>query len=433
MLLKYTASLTITFVWFYFSLYLAYPWIVEVANTIGVFNAVFIIGGICLVPALTMSFVYSILVLNRLRHPKYIDEYPPVSILIASFNEELSIARTIESIINSRYNQTPIEIILCDDGSVDRTSQIAQSIPLPSYITLKVSRTPTNFGKSTALNLGLDKCSHDTVLTVDADTTLHPYALKTIVSRFVRGKSRGVGAIAGNVQVNNPEDSWVTKIQNWDYILGISCVKQAQSYCGGTLVAQGAFSIYDRQVLKKVGGWGYTVGEDIVLSWSILNNGYQILYEPFAVCFTNVPKTYKQFFGQRKRWSRGLVEAFLKEPTILFKFKRFSPFVWYNMMFPYLDLSYLLFLFPSVIVALVFQYYLLAGLMTVLLLPMSLALSLITLTRQRWLFEQVGVRMEYNWLAFIAFIFSYQLIMAPSTLSGYISEVFKMKKTWETK
>lgn len=433
MILKYAGSLLITFTWFYLSLYLAYPWILEVSEVIGVFNAVFIISGICLIPALTMSFVYSILLMNRLRHPKYIDEYPPVSILIAAFNEESTIARTIRSIVESHYNGQPIQIIVCDDGSKDKTKENALSVQLPSNISLIVNRTETNLGKSSALNLGLRKCSHNTVLTVDADTVLQPYALKTIVSRFVRGRKRGVVAVAGNVQVNNPDDNWITKIQAWDYILGISCVKQAQSYCGGTLVAQGAFSVYDKGVLEEVGGWGNTVGEDIVLSWSILNRGYTILYEPFAVCFTNVPRTYKQFFGQRKRWSRGLVEAFIKEPTILFKYKRYSPFVWYNLSFPYLDLSYLLFLWPSVLLALLFQYYLLAGAITLLLLPMAVMLSALVLTRQRWLFDQIGIDIRYNWLMLAVFVFFYQFIMAPSTLSGYVSEVFKLKKTWETK
>lgn len=431
-MIRYSLSLLITFIWFYFSLYLAYPWIVEVSEVIGAFNAVFIIGGICLIPAITMSFVYSILVLNRLKHPEYIKDYPNISILIAAYNEEKTIENTIRS-INECFYPANIEIVVCDDGSKDKTSLLALNVPLKSNISLKISRTEKNYGKSSALNGGLHKCKYDTVLTVDADTMLQPYALKTIVSTYVKNKKKGVVAVAGNVQVNNTEHNWITKIQTWDYILGISCVKQAQSYCEGTLVAQGAFSIYNKNVLLKVGGWNETVGEDIVLSWSLLNNGYKILYEPFAVCFTNVPTTYKQFFGQRKRWSRGLVEAFLKEPSILIKYKKFSPFVWYNLAFPYLDLSYLFFLFPSVLLALFFQFYLLAGVLTILLLPMAVLLSTLTLSRQRWLFSEIGVKMEYNWISLIVFVFFYQFIMAPSTLSGYISEIFKMRKTWETK
>jgi cellulose synthase/poly-beta-1,6-N-acetylglucosamine synthase-like glycosyltransferase len=57
------------------------------------------------------------------------------------------------------------------------------------------------------------------------------------------------------------------------------------------MVAQGTFSLYDIATLKKVGGWPDCVGEDIVLSWSILNHGYHIGHCEDAMLFTNAPAT----------------------------------------------------------------------------------------------------------------------------------------------
>jgi poly-beta-1,6-N-acetyl-D-glucosamine synthase len=78
----------------------------------------------------------------------------------------------------------------------------------------------------------------------------------------------------------------------------------------GILVAQGAFSLYRRYALEEVGRWPECVGEDTVLSWALLQEGYGIGYADNALAFTNVPTKLRQFALQRKCWSRGLMEAF---------------------------------------------------------------------------------------------------------------------------
>ena len=80
-------------------------------------------------------------------------------------------------------------------------------------------------------------------------------------------------AVAGAVLVRNSRASLMTAAQEWDYFHGISAVKRMQSMYHGTLVAQGAFSLYRKQALKTVGGWPDCVGEDIVMTWAMLERG----------------------------------------------------------------------------------------------------------------------------------------------------------------
>ena len=80
-------------------------------------------------------------------------------------------------------------------------------------------------------------------------------------------------AVAGTMLVRNSRANWVTRAQEWDYFHGIAAIKRVQSLYQGTLVAQGAFSIYDRATLIEVGGWADCVGEDIVLTWAMLREG----------------------------------------------------------------------------------------------------------------------------------------------------------------
>src|SRR3546814_12498350 len=120
-----------------------------------------------------------------------------------------------------------------------------------------------------------------------------------------------------------------------------------QSMYHGTLVAQGAFSLYDRKALEDVGGWPECVGEDIVVSWALLERGHRIGYCEDAVAFTNVPDALGQFARQRRRWSRGLVEAFKQHPRLLLQPRLSLLFLMWKELFLPLDVVYPLGLHPA--------------------------------------------------------------------------------------
>lgn len=130
--------------------------------------------------------------------------------------------------------------------------------------------------------------------------------------------------------VRNSRENFLCRAQEWDYFHGIAAVKRMQGMYHGTLVAQGAFSIYRRAALLEVGGWPESVGEDIVLSWALLNRNYRIGYADDALAFTNVPNTIRQFALQRKRWPRGLMEAFKVHWQLLFRRRMSTLFVWWK-------------------------------------------------------------------------------------------------------
>ncbi len=86
---------------------------------------------------LARTLVYAVLaVLQRRRARRYQFDpsyHPPVSVLIAAYNEEKVINRTIESILENGYDD--MEIIVIDDGSKDRTLEVAreQAIAHPPH------------------------------------------------------------------------------------------------------------------------------------------------------------------------------------------------------------------------------------------------------------------------------------------------------------
>ena len=417
--------------WVAVSVWLAQPWIADLSGAIGWPLAWFVIGGVAFVPGSVNAFLVVGLLFDHRPLFEPVSPMPPVSVLIAAYNEETSVRETLESFRRQEY-AAALEILVIDDGSTDRTRAIVRDViagPHPANQTLRLIEMPRNGGKALALNAGLARASHGLVVTVDADTLLFKDALTNLVTNQVRSPPR-TAATAGTVLVRNSRTNLLTKIQEWDYFLGIAIVKRVQSLLQGTMVAQGALSIYRKDALREVGGWQDTVGEDIVLTWALAEAGYRIGYAENAFVFTNVPETYGDFYRQRKRWARGLMEAFRRYPGVLTHPRLNTPFVYLNLAFPYLDFVYLFAFVPGVVLAVFFHKYLIVGLMTLLLIPLAIVVNALMLSRQKRIFERCGLKVRSNWLGLAVFTLAYQLFLTPATLSGYAAEWLQKRKTW---
>jgi len=437
---KFLLSLSFAFMWVAFSVGLAAPWIDDLTATLGSpVLAWMIVCGIALIPGFANGFILPALLLDDRPQYDIPEKLPDISILIAAYNEEAVVHETFESIA-SQYYPGKVHICFVDDGSTDKTRDVARAwIDGDEYNKDKFEFTlvtlPENRGKAAALNAGL-KCCVDTdyVVTIDADTYLYEDSLAHLVTNMIEGPDN-TAAVAGSILAKNSRTNMMTKLQEWDYFMGIAVVKRTQSLMGGTLVAQGAFSIYDTKVLRDIGGWDeQAVGEDIVLTWAFQEAGYRVGYSESAFAFTNVPEKYSQFFKQRERWSRGLIEAFRKHPKVLKQRKLNTPFIWINFMFPFTDLMFITAFLPGLIAALFFQWYAIVGMMTLMLLPLAIMLNWIMFVKQKNIFKAHGLIIRRHFLGFVIYMLAYQVVMVPATLIGYWREILKLgKKSWGTK
>ena len=428
---KFVISTLFAVAWTAFSTYVALGWIEELSNFSNAFIAWFVVAGIAIIPGFMSAFMVCALLLDR--RPKRrsdVSHYPDISVLVAAYNESESILSTLESIDKQDYpgNMT---VFVINDGSTDDTAAKVQSI-VHKYPWLEFINLETNGGKSAALNTALKLVKTNLTLTIDGDSYLYKDALKNLIERYLSDPQDTV-AVAGAVLVRNSRKNLVTKVQEWDYFHGIAAIKRLQSLFQGTLVAQGAFSVYDTAILKDIGGWNHVVGEDIVLTWAILERGHRVGYAEDALLFTNAPDNWKQFFNQRRRWSRGLIEAFKSHWRMLFKPKMTTLFIWWNLLFPWMDLVYTFAFIPGIIAAL-FGFYLLAGPLTLILLPMALLVNYLLFVIQSKMFEVKGLKVRKNPIGFIFYAFLYSIILQPACVVGYVHELFRgSKKNWGTK
>jgi biofilm PGA synthesis N-glycosyltransferase PgaC len=424
---KFAIALVLSLAWTVLSTLLALPWLHDLAALMTWPVAIFAVGGIAVLPGMMNSFLVVSLLLDRRPARRRLVDYPAVSILVAAYNEESSIADTLKSIAAQEY-PGEFEVLVIDDGSRDATAAIVAANPYPWA---RLLRQPRNMGKAAALNRGLAESKHDYVITLDADSYLYGDALARLVERYFSdpGNTR---AVAGTMLVRNSRANWITSAQEWDYFHGISAIKRVQSLFQGTMVAQGAFSMYDRAALEEVGGWLDCVGEDIVLTWAMLVRGWRVGHAEDACCFTNAPDNLKQFVRQRQRWSRGMMEAFRQHPRILLTPRMSTLFVWWNVLFPWLDLAYTLFFIPGMIAA-CFGIFWIVGPMTLVLMPMALAMNYLMYRIGVGMFAGQGLRVRKNVTGFLLYALTYSLILQPASVAGYMSELLGLRKTWGSK
>lgn len=426
---KFIFCYLIACLWAILSIWISIPWLIDLAILSNWFWSIFIIFGLAIIPGFMNAFLAGSLLFDKRPSKKQITTYPPLTILIAAFNEEDNITSTIVSIDKQEYTGQ-LTVIVIDDGSTDNTVERIKS--LTDYSWLQILPLTTNQGKAQALNAGLQLTKTELVITIDADCYLFKNALNNIVSRYLSDPSN-TAAVAGCVLVRNSRLNFVTRAQEWDYFLGIAAVKRVQSLFQGTLVAQGAFSLYQTNILNKIGGWRNTVGEDIVLTWDLLSKNYRIGFCEDAYCFTNAPTSWRQFIKQRQRWSRGLIESFKYNWRLLFKPRLITLLIWWNLFFPYLDLVYTLFFIPGIILAF-FGIYWIAGPLTFILIPMAMIVNYIIFREQIKTFRSSGLKIRKNILGLIFYTLFYSMVLQPASVVGYIKEVFLGRiKNWGTK
>jgi biofilm PGA synthesis N-glycosyltransferase PgaC len=431
---KFAIALAVALCWTGFSVFLAQAWMHDLALLTTPLFALWALTFIAFVPGFMNAFLATSLVMDKRPARRPVVFYPGVTLLIAAYNEEAGIEATLESIASLNY-RGEIEALILNDGSSDGTvakvKETQAKLKIPANISIRLLDFFENRGKAAVLNSGLAAARHSLVCTIDGDSRLRADSMTEIVERYLSDPPSTM-AVAGAVLVRNSRASLITAAQEWDYFHGIAAVKRMQSMYHGTLVAQGAFSLYRKDALEAVGGWPESVGEDIVMTWAMLQKGYRVGYAEDAIVFTDAPTSFRQFYQQRKRWSRGLIEAMQRHKSLLFKRRLSTLFVWWNCLFLPLDLTFTFVFIPGLAAALL-GYYWIAGPLTLLLLPLALVWNIVIFRIQRQMFQAKGLKVRRNVFGLLFYVLVYAIIMQPVCLWGYISELTGQRKKWGTK
>jgi cellulose synthase/poly-beta-1,6-N-acetylglucosamine synthase-like glycosyltransferase/peptidoglycan/xylan/chitin deacetylase (PgdA/CDA1 family) len=235
---------------------------------------------------------------------------PKVAVIVPAFNEEKVIERTVRSVLASSYPH--VRVIVVDDGSTDRTLEIARAAFKREIAEDRVLvLTKTNSGKAAAANFALQHVNADEEIfvAIDADTVIAPQAIARMVPHFMDAR---VGAIAGNAKVGNRINIW-TRWQALEYITSQNFERRALNTMGAVSVVPGAIGAWRTAAVRQMGNYPYdTVAEDADLTMSLLQAGYKVKYEDCALAYTEAPMNARGLMRQRFRWSFGILQSVWK-------------------------------------------------------------------------------------------------------------------------
>jgi biofilm PGA synthesis N-glycosyltransferase PgaC len=122
-----------------------------------------------------------------------------------------------------------------------------------------------------------------------------------------------------------------------------------------------------------------------------------------------------------------MMDAFRQVPGVLLEPRLSTFFVWWNLLFPWLDLAYTLLFIPGILLALAGIWWI-AGPWTLAFLPMAVGINYVMYRVGSQMFAANGLRVRRNLSGFLTYAFAYSLVLQPACLAGYLAEVFGARR-----
>ena len=258
-------------VWLAGSVWLSLPWLRDLGGYVGPFGAIAAVTLVAYIPALLMAFMAMSLLLDRQPALRVSQSDTGVTIVIAARNEEAGIAETVRSAVQNDY-AGPGHVHAGRQRLHRRDLCHRERVAAPLGVSSSIIHEPKP-GKANALNHALGMVETPYVVTVDADTAA-PSPGPAATGRAARERAgrhrcrRRCGDDPQLARVN-----LLTRMQEWDYFLGIAAVKRMQGHLPVDPGRARRVPLYRTDELRRVGGWPDAIGEDIVVTWRLMATG----------------------------------------------------------------------------------------------------------------------------------------------------------------
>jgi cellulose synthase/poly-beta-1,6-N-acetylglucosamine synthase-like glycosyltransferase len=257
---------------------------------------------------------------------------PAVSVLIAAYNEandfeDRGIVATVRALAAQRG--VSFEVLVGDDGSEDRTyDSVVHAFGLRpaneghcggvvradgTGMTVRIFRFP-HAGKGATLNALAVRASQEVLVTLDADTSPHAYALSSLASAFEDPRVD----MAGGVLSVRDGHSVLTSYQRAEYRKD-AVSRLGWSALGALEQVPGAFAGIRAASFREAGGFptdslteDYEIAYRLVRRFASSNRVPVVVTVPSARAFTDVPTTIGGFLRQRTRWFAGFLSTLFR-------------------------------------------------------------------------------------------------------------------------
>jgi len=274
-------------------------------------------------------FLYLLLIVVGLfrRPPPVGSARPPIDVITPSYNEAAGIARTLLSIdAAAALYQGPVRVILCDDGSTDRTAEIVRETFARFQAAAGSLVRGSHRGKSAALNTALQATTAEIVIRVDADVTLHPRALLQVPRWF---RDPAVGTVGALYLPDPAGTSWIHHMRLFECLFTYGFARLGQSTVDAVNCIPGVFTAMRRDPVLAIGGFVMGMnGEDADLTMQLGRLGYRAISDPSIMVYEDVPSTVRDLREQRTRWYRAGTQVFARHSP--FEAGLVGPRLWFT-------------------------------------------------------------------------------------------------------
>jgi len=258
--------------------------------------------------------------------PPSLPRYPRVSVVVCAYNAERTIDQCLASL--AALNYPDYEVIVVNDGSRDRTLEIAEG-----YGFCRIISQP-NKGLSVARNVGAEAASGEIVAYTDSDCVADPDWLSYLVAKMEASNL----AACGGPNFPPPEDALVPAV-----------VAVAPGGPTHVLISDevaehiaGCNMAFAREALLRLGGFDpiyRAAGDDVDICWRFQDAGYVIGFSPAAVVWHFRRNTVSAYFNQQRGYGKAEALVYAKHP---FRFNLLGQAKWLGRIYGDLSASLLL-------------------------------------------------------------------------------------------
>jgi cellulose synthase (UDP-forming) len=235
---------------------------------------------------------------------------PSVDILIATYNEPISILRnTVAGAASQKYPKDKFKVYLCDDGSRDEVRQLAEE-----YGAIWSTRSEHTHAKAGNLNHCLREYARGEIfLVLDADMIAKPNFLESTVGYF----SDPNMALVQAPQVFYNPDPFQNNLQLYETIPNEQdfFMREVLNHRAmfNAVLNVGTNAVFRRSAIDEIGLIPVgTITEDMATSMLLQAKGYQTTFVNETLAMGLSPNSFVDYVTQRDRWCRGNIQVLKK-------------------------------------------------------------------------------------------------------------------------
>ena len=217
-----------------------------------------------------------------------------ITIITPVHNNEDAVEESLAAIAKVRH-RGEIQHLLVDDGSTDRSPEIAQRFVDATPGALLIRKE--NGGEASALNRGLELAEGDFIATIEADVRPHPDWLEQLLPEFDDPEIMG----AGGMLLTAHDDNWIARITGYE--VESKFLTQGRHPTHITSAA----AIYRREVFKQVGLYDeHLVNSslDVDFNQRIIRAGGRLAYNPRAQAVHRYKSTIIGYLARQYAYAR---------------------------------------------------------------------------------------------------------------------------------